>query len=168
MRTHLFLHRSLPAFCFSGGAPISLAPLTSGILLSSGALISSCTAHFRPSAFQAVLISLLHRPLLTFCFQAVLLSLPAPLTSDFLFSGGAHFSPCTAHFRRSSFQAVLTSSLAPSSSDFLFSGGALISSCTAHFRHSAFQAVRTLLLAPLTSGILLSSGALISSCTAHF
>ena len=127
----------------------------------------------------------LHRSFLTFCFQAVLLSFLAPPISDFLFSGGALISPCTAHFWRLLFRRCSYLSLHRS----------LLIFC--------FQAVRTLLLAPLTSGILLfrrcsylflhrpfltfcfqavlisllhrsllafcfSGGALISPCTAHF
>ena len=111
------LHRPFPAFCFQAVLLSLFAPLTSGVLLfrrcshfslhrslpascfSGGAHFSSCTAHFRRSAFWAVRTLLfappssglllfrrcsylfLHRSLLAFCF-----------------SGGAHFSSCTAHF----------------------------------------------------------------------
>jgi len=111
------LHRSLPAFCFLGGAHTS-----------------PCTAHFRRPAFQAVRTSLL-APLISGILlfgRCALLFLHRPFPA-FCFSGGAHISPCTAHFRRSAFQAVLISLLAPLTSNFLFSGGAHISPCTAHF-----------------------------------
>jgi len=131
--SYLSLHRSLLTFCFQAVLISLPAPPSSGILFSGGAHFFSCTAHFRRSAFRRCSYLFLHRPLLTFCFQAVLTLLLAPLISDFLFSGGANISPCTALFSRSAFQAVRTLLLAPLTSDFLFSGGAHISSCTAHF-----------------------------------
>ena len=132
------------------------APPISDFLFSGGALISSCTAHFWRSAFQAVLISFpaplisrvllfrrcsylfLHRPLLIFCFQAVRTLLLAPLTSGILLFRRCSYLFLHRPFLTFCFQAVLISLLHRSLLAFCFSGGALISPCTAHFRRSAF------------------------------
>jgi len=144
------LHRLLSLFPFQAVLPLPLAPPIFNFSLSGGATPPSCTAYFLFFLFRWCFLSLLHRLLSVFPFQAVLHLTPAPPIFSFSFSGGASSHSCTAYFlllffRRCFlsllhrlfslflFQAVSLATPSPPTFSFSFSGGASSHSCTAYF-----------------------------------
>ena len=83
------LHRLFSLFSFQAVLHLTLAPPTFSFSFSSGASSHSCTAYFLFFLFRWCFLSLLHRLLSLFLFQAVLHLTPAPPTFSFSFSGGA-------------------------------------------------------------------------------